>query len=131
MFCFHVLRLRKKYQTASRGLWEIEVKSDDEPAMVMKECVDAASDQKTKKTAVELTKNKCTKNETRKEGDTYISETDCTMREERNITKTITTGDFQSHYQSVTTMQSVPAKDDKVDMTVVVKGKWIGECQPG
>jgi len=113
------------------GLWEIEIINNDEPAMKMKQCVDAESEEKTLEMTKKMTEDRCTKNETRKEGDTYITETDCTMGDKRALTTTVTTGDFNSHYESLVTLHSVADTSAKSDSKIILNAKWTGECEPG
>lgn len=113
------------------GLWEIEIINNDEPAMKMKQCVDAASEEKTLEMTKKMTEDRCTKNATRKEGDTYITETDCTMGDKRSLTTTVTTGDFNSQYESLITLHSVADTNEKSDSKISMTAKWTGECEPG
>jgi len=113
------------------GLWDIEIINNDDPAITMQQCVDAASEQETADMSKRMSDDMCTKNETRKEGDTYISEADCTMGNRRSLTTTVTTGDFNSHYESIVTVQSASANSDKPDTKIILRAKWISECGPG
>lgn len=99
--------------------------------MIMKQCVDASSEKEASEVSKRIAVDMCTKNETRKEGDTYISEADCTMANNRTLTTTVITGDFTSHYKSDVTMRSVSEGSSTPDSNIVLNAKWISECEPG
>jgi len=125
------LALAEEIPFRKSGLWEIEMTNNDDPTMTMKQCVDAASEKETLEMSKRLSKDKCTKNETRKEGDTYITETDCTMGNRRIISTTVTTGDFTSYYESIVTVQPDADNSDNPGSSIKLKAKWISECGPG
>jgi hypothetical protein len=113
------------------GLWDIEMKNNDDPIIKMKQCVDAASEKETLEASKRLSEDKCTKSETHKEADTYITETDCTLGNRRVLTTTVTTGDFSSHYRSDITVQSIADNSDRSGSKIILNANWIGECEPG
>ena len=125
------LALAEEVPFRKSGLWEIEMTNNDDPAIIMKQCVDAASEKETLEMSKRLSEDMCTKNETRKEGDTYISESDCTMGDRRTLTTAVTTGDFTSHYKSLVTVQADADSGDNPDSKIILNAKWISECEPG
>jgi hypothetical protein len=126
-----VLTLAEEIPLRKSGLWDIEMINNDDPAIKMKQCVDADSEKETFEMSKRLSEDKCTKNETRKEGDTYITETDCTLGNRRILTTTVTTGDFSSHYKSHITVQSVADDSDESGSKIILNANWISECEPG
>lgn len=113
------------------GLWEIEIAKNDEAPIIMKQCVDLASEQKTLEMSKSIAKDICSKNEIRKDGNTYISESDCTMAGNRTLTTTATSGDFTSHYESQVTVRSVAGDGSTPDSEINLSADWIGQCEPG
>ena len=125
------LTLAEEIPFRKAGLWEIEIAKNDEAPIIMKQCVDLASEQKTLEMSKNIAKDICSKNEIRKEGDAYISESDCTMANNRTLTRTVTSGDFTSHYESQVTVRSVAGDSGTPDSEVNLSANWIGECEPG
>lgn len=125
------LTLAEEIPFRKPGLWEIEMINNDDPAIIMKQCVDAASEQETLEMSKRLSEDMCKKNETRKEGDAYINESDCTMGNRRTLTTTVTTGDFTSHYKSVVTMQADADNSDNPGSKIILNANWISDCEPG
>jgi hypothetical protein len=115
------------------GLWEIQTLIEGQAeGTTMKQCIDAASDAKLAQMEKEMGAKKgrnCTKNELRKEGKSFVHESDCTMDGVRIISKTVYSGDFSSKYSAETTTRFGDAIKGMEEQNAVMTARWIGSCE--
>jgi hypothetical protein len=121
------------------GLWESSMKSPDgKPPMVVKQCIDAATD----KSLMGMTSGMCDLKWKRVGGDRIETETTCKMGPISASGKGVITGDFNSSVRVETTTtttasgEGMPAGAPKLNIppttqTMVVEAKWLGPCEAG
>lgn len=115
------------------GLWQIQTAIEGLPVkQTMKHCIDAASDAKMAQMGQGLQAGAdCTRNETRKEGDNFVAESECTSGGIKMISKTIFSGDFSSQYSGNTIIKYEPAMMGMPEQKMSLTAKWTGPCEPG
>jgi hypothetical protein len=116
------------------GLWQMTMKNDQMPggARSFQMCLDAAFIATGKASADAHVKNDCSgKSNVRKVGDTWISDTECTMAGMHIVSHSVTTvhGDDQFHTEA-TSIIDMP-KGGKKTNVMTVDNKWLGACKPG
>jgi hypothetical protein len=121
--------------TRKPGLWELETSMVGPGGRhAMKHCTDAETDaamtQMGKATAGPAGAA-CTKNELRREGDSYVAEADCTVGESRIVTHSVFSGDFNSNYSGETTTTYDPPMMGVSETKMKLSARWVGPCEPG
>ena len=99
-----------------------------------KQCVDATTDQAMMKAGTDMGASmgmNCKKMESKKEGEKFIVETDCMMKNVHMVSSTVFEGDFNSEYTSTMSAKYDPPFMGQSDMNVVTKAKYEGACQAG
>ncbi len=121
------------------GLWESSMTSaDGKPPMVLKQCIDAATD----KSLMGMTGGLCGMKWKRTGGDRIETETTCKMGPITAAGKGIIIGDFNSSVRVETTTtttasgEGMPAGAPKLNIppttqNMVVEAKWLGPCEAG
>ena len=119
--------------TQKPGLWKTTMTGEKVPggSRSYSMCLDAASLAEAKASADAHLKNDCSKNEVRKQGDTWIAESTCTLSGMHVVghTETVFSGDEAFHTQ-VTSSYDSP-KHGTTTSVMTVDSKYLGACAPG
>jgi len=119
------------------GLWEVEIKGqkEGEKSSTMQQCIDKTTDKQMQEMAqgggAEKLGMKCDNQEFRKEGDAYISESNCQMMGIKFATNAIATGDFNSKYRVVSHTKYDPPMMGMKEGTMVLEANYKGACAAG
>ena len=116
------------------GLWQIETVVAGQPAVTLKQCIDAKMSGGIGRDGVDvsaMTGGKCKQNEFKKQGDRYISETDCNTNGMRMITKTVLSGDFKTRYMGETSTRFEPPIMGMSEQKMKMTARWISPCPGG
>jgi hypothetical protein len=117
------------------GQWQTTMKRStgnpqaDKP-WTMSTCLDTKTQAEAKQTAADYAKKNCSKNETRREGDKWVTDMVCSLDGSRKmITHSESTfqGDDAYHTEMTTTFE--PAKAGHAEDHTVVDGKFLGACK--
>lgn len=115
------------------GLWQTTMTGEKIPggSRSYNVCLDVASLAEAKATADAHLKNDCSKNDVRKQGDTWIAESTCTLSGIHVVghTETVFSGD-QSFHTQVTSSYDSP-KHGTTTSVMTVDSKYLGACAPG
>lgn len=115
------------------GLWQTTMKGEKVPggSRSYNTCLDVASLAAAKASADAHLKNDCSKNDLRKQGDTWIAESTCTFSGMHVAARTETTfnGDDAFHTQVTSSVDS--PKHDKTTTVMTIDSKYLGVCAPG
>ena len=115
------------------GLWEMKMlPSGQMPGMTMQHCTDEAADKRMSDAFMPVAKDICSKNETQKTANGYVTDSVCTVAGITSTTHAEIVGDFNSGYSVKTTSQSQNApKNMPRDSAIAVEAKWLGACTAG
>lgn len=106
------------------GLWEISTSFGNGglPPQVMRQCVDAATDQMMQSRAGPNAQRDCPKRDVQRSADTITIDSTCVIAGKSQTTHAVITGSFDSGYTMTLTSQggSTPA--------MTMKAKWLGQC---
>ena len=115
------------------GLWEVQTSSQGRTTAV-KQCIDENTDAKMLQLAGQIGQN-CKKQESRREGNTYVAEAECDLMGSHIQSKATMKGDFSSNYTGTVTATYDPPLMGKKEGTTQIAARWIGPCladqQPG
>lgn len=116
------------------GLWEQSISADGSAPMVMKICLDAATDAQLSMAGAQASKDACSENKITRSGDGFTVNATCNMGSGGKVVSTGTIkGDFQSAYEvavnSTTSGASVPQMNRA--SAVKISAKWVGACPEG
>ena len=115
------------------GLWQVESSIEGHSgSQVIKQCIDATTDEKMAKLARRMNKRPgidCIKDERRKEGEQYITETDCSSQGVRIRSMTVLSGDFDNKYTGYTKTRYNPAVRGTSNIKVNIEAVWLGKCE--
>jgi len=106
------------------GLWEISMSFGDGnvPGQVMRQCVDAATDQMMQARGGPNGQRDCPKRDVQKSGDSVTIDSTCVIAGKSQSTHAVITGSFDSAYTMTLTSQggSTPV--------MTMKAKWLSQC---
>jgi Protein of unknown function (DUF3617) len=96
------------------------------PARVIRQCVDASTDQMMQARSVGSSQRDCTKRDVQRSGDTITIDSACTVAGKARTSHIVITGSFDSAYTMILTSQGEGAPAGSRSMTMAVK--WISAC---
>lgn len=112
------------------GLWEQRTTSDAaSPSTVMQQCTDAAAEKAFQTLAASMGQQTCTRNETRRDGARWLTESVCTLGDIRVISKSTITGDFDSAYRMETETRFEPPLPGRKADRSITEARWLGACK--
>ncbi|MGA2941307.1 MAG: DUF3617 family protein [Xanthobacteraceae bacterium] len=113
------------------GLWEIKTTIDgrNPPTQVIKQCIDAATDQMTLSIAGPFSPAVCPKREIKSSGDSITVDSTCTIGKSTATAHAMITGNFESAYTM--TVKSEGTGLPAGTMMMTIDGSRLGDCTPG
>ncbi len=115
------------------GLWEMETSMPGMPQKMpsAKQCIDGSTDTMMRDMSQAGGGTTCSKKETKKEGESYITDSVCTMNGTTITSHTVTSGDFTKayHVESASTMN--PPLMGRAETKITVEAKYLGDCEAG
>lgn len=110
------------------GLWEVKTSIDGSngPAKIVRQCIDAATDQLSQSIAGPFSTAACSKREVQRSAGAVTIDSTCTVAGKRATAHAVATGSFDSAYTMKVTAQGEVLPGGK--MTMTMEGKWIGAC---
>jgi len=73
----------------------------------------------------------CTKQNMKRDGNSYVSESECSLGTSKVRSRAVFKGDFSSNYEGEISSQFDPPFMGKREGTTKVSARWIGECEAG
>ena len=138
LFCISLAALLPHLASATdlprrvSGLWETTVSvSKGGPPHTIKECVDGATDADMMKMATDSSQSMgatCSKNEFKKTGTGFESESECSMGGTKIHSKGSFRGDFSTTYQGEVTTTMTPAFFGEPTSTTTFTAQYLGSC---
>ena len=112
------------------GLWEIQssMQGLSQKMPSAKQCVDASTDLEMRNLAQTGPGSACSKQETKKVGDTYVTDAVCNMGGSTITSHSVASGDFASGYHVEATSKMDPPMMGRGSTNVIVDAKYLGEC---
>ena len=112
------------------GLWEITTSEPGgPPGPVAQMCIDQNLDDMTRQLAAgALT---CSKQDLRRDGDRYISDSVCKIGESTATTHAVISGNFESTYQADIQARYSPPWMGMSEGRSIMNAKWLGPCRAG
>lgn len=124
---FTIPALSAELPARKPGLWEIEttLPSPKIPKQVIRQCVDAATDQMMQSRAGVNSQRNCSKRDLQKSAGSITIDSTCTVAGKTRTSHVVITGSFDSSYTMTVASQSEGAPDSR---TITIAAKWIGPC---
>ena len=124
---FTIPALSAELPARKPGLWEIEttLPSPKIPKQVIRQCVDAATDQMMQSRAGVNSQRNCSKRDLQKSAGSITIDSTCTVAGKTRTSHVVITGSFDSSYTMTVASQSEGAPDSR---TITMAAKWIGPC---
>jgi hypothetical protein len=112
------------------GLWEIKttIEGRNPPTQVIKQCIDAATDQMTLSIAGPFSPAVCPKREVKSSGGSITVDSTCTIGKSTANAHAVITGSFDSAYTMTVTTEGSDLPGGTMMMTVA--GSRLGDCTP-
>jgi Protein of unknown function (DUF3617) len=125
---FPMIALAAELPSRKPGLWEVKTsfESGNVPAQVIRQCVDASTDQMMQARSVGSSQRECSKRDVQRSGNTITIDSTCTVAGKTRTSHIVITGSFDSAYTMTLTAQGEGAPAGSRSMTMAVK--WIGAC---
>ena len=113
------------------GLWEQRMSSPEggSPPTVIQQCTDAAAEKAFRDMATGMSQQACTRNETRRDGPRWLTESVCSMGSIKITSKAVMTGNFDSAYRMEVDSQYEPALMGRSASRSVIDARWLGPCK--
>jgi Protein of unknown function (DUF3617) len=124
---FAVPALSAELPARKPGLWEIETTLPNPkiPKQVIRQCVDAATDQMMQSRAGLLGQRNCSKRDLQQSGGSITIDSTCTINGKTRSAHVVITGSFDSGYTMTLTSQSEGGPESR---TITMAAKWVGPC---
>jgi len=110
------------------GLWQVtmSIEGRNAPPQVIKQCIDAATDQMMQSSAGPYSAAACPKRDVQRSADSMTIDSSCTVGGKPATAHAVVTGSFDAAYTMTVTSQSdgLPASN----MVMTLDGKWLGPC---
>ncbi len=114
--------------TRKAGLWEISIQREGAPPQVTRQCVDEATDRQMQQMGKGMGTGNCTKESLRKEGSTYVSDSECKFGPSTMTSHAVTSGDFTSSMRTEVDTRYDPPMMGRARSKTIVTAKWVGAC---
>jgi len=112
------------------GLWEITTSEPGgPPGPIATMCIDEKLDDMAKQLSAGAVT--CTRQELRRDGDRYISDSVCKIGDSTATTHAVISGDFESTYQADIQARYSPPLMGMTEGRSVMNAKWLGPCRAG
>jgi len=110
------------------GLWEVKmsIEGRNAPPQVIRQCIDAATDQMMQSSAGPYSAAACPKRDVQSSPNSITIESSCTIDGKPATAHAIITGSFDSVYTMTVTSQSESLPGSAMVMTL--DGRWLGPC---
>ncbi len=110
------------------GLWEVKtsIENRNAPAQVIRQCIDAATDQMMQSSAGPFALAVCPKREVQRSENSITIDSTCTIGGKPATANAVVTGSFNGAYTMTVTSQSEDLPGGKMIMTM--EAKWLGPC---
>lgn len=110
------------------GLWEVKmsIENRNAPPQVIKQCIDAATDQLMQSSAGPFSAAACPKRNVQTSADSITIESICTIGGKPATAHAVIKGSFDDAYTMTVTSQSEDIPGGKMVMTL--DGRWLGPC---
>lgn len=119
------------------GQWEIRMQGAPQapgaPDMVIKTCIDQATDRRMMQSGMSMLQQNCEKREMRRDGGNFVIDAVCQMGPMRMTSNTTISGDFQANYtvRSSATVQ-MPNQPNPQTTNMVQEARWVAAaCTDG
>ncbi len=121
------------FPTRKAGQWEITVQSSRSgtPPQTIKQCIDAKTDEKMMQMGNGMASQmgaQCSKMEIKRQGDTYITDSECQMMGVKMVSRGTVQGDFESAYTGKSEVTYTPPLMGINQATTTISAKWLGAC---
>ena len=112
------------------GSWEISTsQAGGPPGPVAQMCIDATTDDFARQLAAGALE--CSKQDLRREGGRYISDSVCKIGESVATSRIVISGDFETAYQADIEAKYAPPLMGMSEGRTTVSARWLGPCKPG
>lgn len=110
------------------GLWEVRtsIGNRNAPAPVIRQCIDATTDQMMQSSAGPYSAAACPKREVQSSADSTTIDSTCTVGGKTATAHAVITGSFDSAYTM--TVTSLSEDDPRSKMIMTTEAKWLGPC---
>jgi Protein of unknown function (DUF3617) len=128
LMLFTMPALSAELPSRKPGLWEVQTSFSNGkvPAQVIRQCVDAATDQMMQSRVGVRSQKECSKRDLQKSAGSITIDSICTGAGGKTRTSHIViTGSFDSAYTMTVTSQNEEATESR---TITMAAKWIGPC---
>jgi hypothetical protein len=113
------------------GLWEITMQVTNSPSQTMRQCIDEKTDQQMQRFGQGLSQQQCTKNTMQRDGDRYVSESECKLGPTVATSRGVFGGDFDKAYRGEVDTRYMPPMAGISQSKMTMSAKWAGACPAG
>lgn len=113
------------------GLWELQLKTDKEAPVTMRQCIDAQTDARLQQMGKGLTQENCSRNTMKREGSGWVGESVCKMGNSTITSRSVASGSFDSQVTIVVDATYSPPMMGIATSTTRVTQTFKGACPSG
>jgi hypothetical protein len=128
LLVYAVPALSAELPSRKPGLWEVRtsIENVDAPVRVIRQCIDAATDQMLQSIAGPFNPASCPERNVQSSANSTTIDFKCTVDGKPATAHSLITGSLDSAYTMVVTSKS--DKSAGGSMTMTMEGKWLGAC---
>jgi hypothetical protein len=128
LLAYAVPALSAELPSRKPGLWEVKtsVENVNAPARVIRQCIDAATDQMLQSIAGPFNPASCPEPNVQSSANSTTIEFKCAVGGKPATAHSLITGSLDSAYTMTVTAQSDASAPGR--MTMTMEGKWLGAC---
>jgi hypothetical protein len=113
------------------GLWDIRTETSVGVPVTMQMCIDQRQDDMTADANSQDVRTRCSKLDTRRNGDAVTIDSVCTQDGHTATGHTVISGNLVTDYRMENTTRFDPPLQGMQSLSSTMTGKWLGPCKPG
>lgn len=112
------------------GLWQVTMATGTDAGQTheITMCIDAATDAELQKLGLTTSKEACTRNDIKRDGDVITVDADCQLGKRHMTSHAVTTFSGDTSYHTDIQTHTEPPIAGPADHTMTQDAKWTGEC---
>jgi hypothetical protein len=117
--------------TRRPGLWEITMQQPNAGSQVVRQCIDETTDRQMQQLGQGIARENCSKNAWRRDGERYVSESECRIGSTTAVSRSVFGGDFAKSYRGEVVSRFDPPLAGMSQTKTTIAARWVSACPGG
>jgi hypothetical protein len=117
--------------TRKPGLWEMTMQQPNAASQVVRQCIDEKTDRQMQQLGQGIARENCSKNTWRRDGERYVSESECRIGSTTAVSRSVFGGDFTTSYRGEVESRFEPPLAGMSQTKTTIAARWVGACPGG